>query len=123
MSTLTMPRINVIFTNAAKNFVPRGERGVVCLLLRDDAADLIGHSYELLSAADAPAGLADSNRAAIAQTFLGYLNPPRKVLLYILGGTGNDAVSLTDALGWAATQQFDWLAGRSEEHTSELQSR
>ena len=111
MSNLTMPRINVIFTNAAKNFVPRGERGVVCLLLRDDTAALLGQSYELLSAADAPAGLAASNRAAIAQTFLGGLNPPRKALLYIFGGTGEGAVTLEDALGWAATQQFDWLAG------------
>lgn len=60
------------------------------------------------SASDIPAGLSATNKAYIADAFVGNVNRPAKVLVYVLATTAED---FDDALGALATQQFDWLAG------------
>lgn len=114
MSTLSMPKINISFTSAAASFVSRGERGVVLMIVRDSS--LGGNSYTLLSAAEAPSGLSEANQTQIKNCFAGYVNPPKKVLVYVVDG---EDATLSDALAWAATQDFDWLVGPADVSSTE----
>ncbi|MCR4935946.1 MAG: phage tail sheath subtilisin-like domain-containing protein [Oscillospiraceae bacterium] len=106
--SLTMPRLNVAFRSSGSTFVKRGARGTVLMILRDAA--LGGTHLSLSRATDAPAALSGAALASINRAFLGGANRPRRVLLYIAAPTAG----LTDALAWAASQQFEYLAGPSD---------
>lgn len=118
MPTLTMPRINISFQEAAASYVARSDRGTVLLLLRDAAA-LAGKTYSLMSAGEIPAALTEANQGYVARTFRGYATPPRRVLLYVYDG---ETKALTDALAWAATQQFDYVCGPADVSAAEASS-
>src|SRR3712207_7969643 len=47
----------------------------------------------------------------------------RAPLLHSWAGSGNFGVSTRRLLGWASIESAAWYRSRSEEHTSELQSR
>ena len=89
----------------AASAVQRSEKGVVALILKD-AKENGGHAYTNVT--QVPSTLGAANQAYVQQAFLGYVNPPRKVLVYVLPA---EAEALTDALNWLATQVFDYLAG------------
>ncbi|MEG0780198.1 MAG: phage tail sheath C-terminal domain-containing protein [Oscillospiraceae bacterium] len=105
MSTLTMPSITIAFATAAESAVSRSQKGTVALILRDAA--LAGNHYELTRPAAVPDTMGAENKAAVNRAFLGYVRPPRRVLLYVLDA----AAPLKAALSWLETQQFDYLAG------------
>lgn len=108
MSTLTMPTITIAFQQAAATALARSQKGTVALLLRDAA--LADKSYELTAPSQIPAGMGAANKAAVRRAFLGYVKPPKKVLLYVMDA--EDEISAgCGALTWLATQQFDYLAG------------
>jgi len=117
MSTLTMPSVSITFSEAASTAIVRSQKGVVALILRDAA--LTGQTFSLASNKQIPATLGAANQAAVMRTFLGYeavsgsANPPKKVLLYIMGAADVIA-SDSAALVWLATQSFDYLAGPSD---------
>lgn len=108
MSTLTMPAVNLAFRQQAATAVARSQKGTVALILRDAA--LADKSYVIHSRQAIPAGLGAANRASVERVFLGYVKPPRSVLLYVMGE--DDAIAADcAALAWLATQKFDYLAG------------
>ncbi|WP_050617027.1 phage tail sheath subtilisin-like domain-containing protein [Intestinimonas massiliensis (ex Afouda et al. 2020)] len=100
-----LPNINIAFQSTAASAVQRSEKGVVALILKD-AKENGGHAYTNVT--QVPSTLGAANQAYVQQAFLGYVNPPRKVLVYVLPA---EAEALTDALSWLATQVFDYLAG------------
>ena len=104
-----MPNIDIIFTTAAQSAIQRSQKGTVAVILKDAAAT--GALEVMTSSVQVPSNLTANNQAYLKRTFLGYVNPPRKVLCYVLGGEAED---LTEALDWLATQQFDYLAGPPE---------
>jgi hypothetical protein len=111
MSTLTMPSINIAFQEAASTALARSQKGTVALILRDAA--LADKSYTLTAASQIPATLGTGNQAAVRRAFLGYVKPPKKVLLYITDA--EDAIAAgCKVLTWLATQQFDYLAGPAD---------
>lgn len=127
MAKLTMPKINISFSTAAASFIARGERGVVLQIVRDSA--LGGTSYSLSSVTDIPAALSGANQTQVKNTFIGYVNPPRKVLLYVVNDVEEDAddpkeeiYTLADALSWAATQSFDILCGPADMSIEETET-
>lgn len=99
-----LPNINIAFKSTAASAVQRSEKGVVALILKD-AKENGGHAYTNVT--QVPSTLGAANQAYVQRAFLGYVNPPRKVLVYVLPA----AEALTDALNWLATQVFDYLAG------------
>ena len=103
--SLTMPRLNVAFRASGNSFVQRCARGTVLMILRDAA--LGGTHLSLSRASDAPDSLSGAALASIKRAFLGGDSRPKRVLLFIAAPTDG----LTDALAWAATQQFEYLAG------------
>lgn len=111
MSTLKMPNIDIAFRQAASTALARSQKGTVALILRDAAeAD---KTFSLTAPSQIPSKIGEANQAAVRRTFLGYVKPPKKVLLYI---TDADDTITTDcaALNWLATQQFDYLAGPAD---------
>ena len=111
MSTLKAPSVSITFAAAAASAVQRSTKGTVALILRDAA--LAGQTYTLASNKQIPAELGTANQAAVARAFLGYVNPPKKVLLYIMG-TADVIAADCAALTWLATQTFDYLAGPAD---------
>lgn len=110
MSNLTMPTLTVAFKQRANTAVSRSQKGTVALLIRDAAAASEDKTYTLTSAGQIPGTLGTANQASIRRVFLGSVNPPRKVLLYVMGA---EAVIEADSavLTWLSTQKFDYLAG------------
>lgn len=100
-----LPNIDIIFKTQAASAVRRSQKGVVALIVKDAKAP---GGHVLTSIADIPAELGADNAAYVGRAFLGYVNPPRTVLLYVLKA---DAAELTEALDWLATRSFDYLAG------------
>lgn len=110
MSNLTMPTLTVAFKQRASTAAARSQKGIVALIIRDAAAAAKDLQYTLTFAAQIPASLGTANQAAIRRVFTGGVNPPRKVLVYVMDA--EDAIAANSAvLTWLATQKFDYLAG------------
>lgn len=108
MSNLTMPSIDIVFQQAASTALARSQKGTVALILRDAA--LADTSYTLTAPSQLPAAMGAANQAAVRRAFLGYVKPPKKILVYVMDE--EDAITAgCAALNWLATQQFDYLAG------------
>lgn len=110
MSNLTMPTLTVAFKQQASTAAARSQKGTVALILRDAAANETEQTYVLTSAAQIPGTLGTANQAAVQRVFLGNVNPPKKVLLYVMGAEGAVSADCT-ALTWLSTRKFDYLAG------------
>lgn len=117
MSNLTMPTLTVAFKQAALTAVARSRKGIVALLIRD-AKSSECNEYILSSAAQIPTILGTANQAAIRRVFLGNVNPPKKVLVYVMDADGviEDGCA---ALVWLATQKFDYLAAPDDVSAAE----
>ncbi|WP_193372964.1 phage tail sheath C-terminal domain-containing protein [Oscillibacter ruminantium] len=111
MSTLAMPSINIAFEQAASTALARSQKGTVALILRDAA--LADKTYTLTAPSQLPSTMGAANQAAVRRAFIGYVKPPKKVLLYVTGADDVIAASCP-ALAWLATQQFDYLAGPAD---------
>lgn len=97
-----MPRINIVFRELGITAIQRSEKGVVAMILKDTKA--LG-AHILTSVTGIPADLAEVNKAQIKLAFIGYVTPPRQVLLFVM----DSKKTLEDALKHYATQQFDYL--------------
>ena len=100
-----LPNINIEFTTAASTAIARSEKGIVAIILKDAAAN---GAHVLTNATQIPATLGTENKAYIARAFTGYVNPPRKVIVYVEPAAATD---LAEGLAYFATQPFDYLAG------------
>ena len=101
-----LPNINIAFSTQAATAISRSQKGIVALIIRD-ANENGGHV--LTSPTQIPATLGTDNKAYINRAFMGYVNPPKKVIVYVLP-TGEN-VDFTEALDYIATQKFDYRAG------------
>jgi len=108
-----LPNINIEFKSQATSALVRSQKGIVAIILKDAGAN---GAHVLTSAKQIPAALGTENQAYIARTFLGYVNPPRKVIVYVEPATAED---LTEGLAYMATQTFDYLVGPPDITTAE----
>lgn len=105
MANLGTPKINVTFTELGITAIGRGSKGVVGLIVRDEAQ---AAPFALTQASNTPTALSKENQEYIKRTFLGYVNPPKKVIVYV---TDSEDTNLAEGLDYMATQDFDYLAG------------
>lgn len=105
-----LPNINVEFITKAISAIKRSKKGVVAIIIRD-AAVLTHGEHVITNPGQIPAGLGKGNKEYIARTFLGYVVPPRKVLVYVIG-TEED--NLSEALEYFETQVFDYIVGPAD---------
>lgn len=118
MAKLTSPKITVSFRELGVSAISRGTKGTVAIIVRE-AATLA--PVVLTQAAQIPAELGKENQDYIARAFLGYVDPPKKVIVYPMAGE----TTLADALTWMGSQQFDYLVGPADctaEETAEIAS-
>ncbi|MCI8915506.1 MAG: phage tail sheath protein [Oscillospiraceae bacterium] len=104
MAKLTSPQVSVTFTELGISAITRGDKGTVALIVRDGTAQA---PFAITQASQAPAALSRETQGYIKRTFLGYVNPPKKVIVYVLDEGG----PITGALDYMAAQTFDYICG------------
>lgn len=97
-----LPNINIEFKNTASTAIRRSEKGSVAVILKGTKAE----NHILKNETEIPKSLSKDNIAYLKQAFLGYINPPRRVLVSVLPTEAEDNSA---AFSWLATQSFDWL--------------
>ncbi len=102
-----LPNINIEFKTQGISAIKRSSKGVVAIILKDSTVGVQG-AHELTNVTQIPAGLNQTNKKYVEQAFIGYINAPRKVLLYVLPASSAD---LSEALEHFETLQFDYLVG------------
>lgn len=100
-----LPSINITFRTTASESISYSEKGVVAIILLDSAGT---GAYTLTNTTQIPTALSAANQAYLTRAFRGYVNPPRKIIVWV-GATGAD--TLADGLAYMATRKFDYLAG------------
>nr|WP_325303063.1 phage tail sheath subtilisin-like domain-containing protein [uncultured Dysosmobacter sp.] len=108
MANLNSPSITVKFTELGISAINRGTKGTVAVILRDTATV---EPMALTQASQIPETLGAENQAYLRRTFLGYVNPPKKVIVFTTKAEDN---LLTKALAYMATQDFDYLVGPAD---------
>lgn len=110
-----LPNINISFSTAADNAIRRSQKGVVAIILKDAAAN---GSHTVTREADIPATLSATNQAYISRALIGYVTPPKKVLVYVLA---TDAIDLSAALDYFETvvSEIDYLVGPPDTDTDD----
>ena len=106
MAKLTAPNISVAFTELGISAIQRGNKGTVAIIVRD-AAEVA--PFAISMASQIPAALGKKNQDYIKRAFTGYINPPKKVIVYV--APDEDDEDLSPALAHMATQDFDYLVG------------
>lgn len=99
-----LPKISIAFKTAGTKAIKRGEKGTVALILKDNAETGF---HALTSINEIPEGLEECNKEQISLAMMGSMNPPKKVVVYVLA---SDAVDYTDALNYLESVKFDYLA-------------
>lgn len=103
-----LPSIHITFQTLGITAVKRSQKGIVAMILKD-SAEVGGHL--LTNVTQIPAELGADNKTQIELAFMGYVDPPRQVIAYVMDGTEK---TLDDALAYFASQQFDYLAGPAD---------
>lgn len=107
MAKLTSPRVTVSFTELGISAITRGDKGTVAVIVRDAAAL---DPFTLTQSTQTPTTLGKENQDYIKRTFLGYVTPPKKVIVYVMGTDG----TISDALDYMAAQVFDYIVGPAD---------
>ena len=89
----------------ASTAIRRSQKGVVAIIIKDAAAP---GAHVLTNVTQIPLALGTANKDFISRAFTGYVNPPRKVIVYVLPSAAED---LSAALEYLATQTLDYLVG------------
>ena len=110
MAKLTSPNISVTFTELGISAIQRGDKGTVAIIVRDAAKVA---PFAISMANQTPTELGKKNQEYIRRAFIGYINPPKKVIVYVAPDRDGDDTdeNLSAALTWMATQNFDYLVG------------
>lgn len=101
---MPMPSISISFSEKAITAVKRGERGIVAMILRDANVPATNPAV-CLSSEDVPNTLTEANQEQIKLALMGYVNAPKKVLVYVIA----EDAEYTDALEYFKTVKFDYL--------------
>lgn len=110
MAKLTSPNISVTFTELGISAITRGDKGTVAIIVRDAGSV---EPFAISMANQTPTTLGKKNQEYIRRAFIGYINPPKKVIVYVAPEREGDDPDekLDKALAWMATQNFDYLVG------------
>lgn len=101
-----LPNIEIVFKTIGATAIQRGERGIVALILKDKVPST--NPIVMTSATDIPTtGLTADSIAEITRTWIGYINPPSKVISYVIAA---DATDYTVAETYLETIKFDYVA-------------
>lgn len=98
-----LPSVTITFREKSATAMQRGSRGVVALVLEDTAAPGL---HTLHDASQTPGTLTAVNQAYIRRAWMGYVEAPRKVYVYVIAGSE----TLENALAALEPLDADYLA-------------
>lgn len=98
------PSINIMFQTQAINAIAMSEKGVVAIILKDANENGV---HELSRASQIPETLGQENKEYIQRAFVGYVNPPRKVIVSVIPEEGD----IDDGLELLGRYQWDYVVG------------
>lgn len=101
---MPLPKISIIFQELAGTAIKRGERGIVALILKDSVHNG-ANVYKTIE--DVPTNLSAANQEQIRLAFKGGVNPPQKVLAYVLPTAAAD---YSDAQTYLEGTVWNYLA-------------
>lgn len=90
------PSIDICFIERAVSAVTRGERGIVMLWVKDTLPILAVNPITVVTESDIPENLSKETVEQVKLAMKGYINAPRKVLVYCMGTAGTTDVEDTD---------------------------
>ena len=111
-----LPRITTTFMTLASTAIARASRGVVGVIVRDIQNTGAHTLTREIQIAEVLKNLGVENQAYIARAFLGYIDRPLRVIVYVLQPSAQD---LSEALDYFAAQQIDYIAGPPDSGTAE----
>lgn len=100
-----LPSVNISFIEKAVNLITRSERGIVALVLKETVAK---DPVTVLTTQDMPTGITAFNKNQIEQALIGYVNAPKKVIVYFI--VDGEEVDYVPAYEYLETVRFDYLA-------------
>lgn len=109
------PSINISFIEKAISAIARGERGIVMLWVKDTLPTTAINPVTVITESDIPNGLKKSTIEQVKLAMMGYINAPKKVLIYCMG-IADDAAEEAAVAGYekamtaSETIKFDYLA-------------
>ncbi len=109
------PSIDISFIEKAISAITRGERGIVMLWVKDSLPAPAVNPATVILESDIPAGMSDTTKEQIKLAMKGYINAPKKVLVYAMN-IAEDADETAIGAGYnaamtaAETIKFDYLA-------------
>lgn len=109
------PSIDIEFIEKGISAVTRGERGVVMLWVKDTLPAAAVNPATVVTENDIPEGLSDVTVEQVKLAMVGYVNAPKKVLVYCMGIAEGAEQAVIDAgyqkaMETAETIRFDYLA-------------
>lgn len=133
MAKLGMPSVNIAFIEAGIEAIKRSQRGIVALLLEEDADTVtklltdhtaadgkttikaIKNPFVVYTTDDIPDELSDDNKDYITKTLIGYVKAPYRVKVYLMHKVTEESANASadkfaDALKTLATDRWDYLA-------------
>lgn len=133
MAKLGMPSVNIAFIEAGIEAIKRSQRGIVALLLEEDADTVtklltdhtgsdgkttikaIKNPFTVYTTDDIPDELSDDNKDYITKALIGYVKSPYRVKVYLMDKVTDEtknasADKFADALKTLATDRWDYLA-------------
>ena len=133
MAKLGMPSVNIAFIEAGIEAIQSSQRGIVALLLEEDADTVtklltdhtgsdgkttikaIKNPFTVYTTDDIPDELSDDNKDYITKALIGYVKSPYRVKVYLMDKVTDEtknasADKFADALKTLATDRWDYLA-------------
>lgn len=105
------PSIDISFIEKGVTAVTRGERGIVMLWVKDKLPILSLNPITIITENDIPIGLSDDTIRQIKLAMLGYINAPKKILVYCMGIDTEEVTSgYSRAEEASETIKWDYLA-------------
>lgn len=86
-----MPSITISFNEKAASAIKRGDRGIIAMILKDAVPEK--NPINITSVLDVPGTLSEKNQEQIKLALMGYINPPKKVIAYVIGNEENQTKS------------------------------
>lgn len=100
-----MPEVTVSFSEVAATAVKRGQRGIIAMILKEKKPLTVNPAV-CVSTEDIPESLSNSNKEEIKRALMGYVNTPRKVIVYTIADSSED---YSEALNYFKTVKFNYL--------------
>lgn len=133
MAKLGMPSVNIAFIEAGIEAIQRSQRGIVALLLEEDADTItklltdhtaadgkttikaIKNPFTVYTTDDIPDEMADDNKDYITKALIGYVKAPYRVKVYLMNKVTEESANASadkfaDALKTLVTDRWDYLA-------------